>query len=85
LLRQAKPHRLLVEPSGLGHPAGLVDAIRGEHLKTALDLRAIICLVDPRVVAAGDELLSHPGFVNQVKLGLSANMRYAYADSTMSP
>jgi hypothetical protein len=24
LLRQAKPHRLLVEPSGLGHPAGLV-------------------------------------------------------------
>ena len=85
LLRQAKPHRLLVEPSGLGHPAGLVDAIRGEHLKTALDLRAVICLVDPRLVAAGDELLSYQGFVDQVKLGSSATMRFAYADSTMLP
>jgi len=47
LIRQAKPDRLVIEPSGLGHPAGLIDILQGEHLKTAIQLQAVICLVDP--------------------------------------
>jgi G3E family GTPase len=48
LLRSVKPDRLLIEPSGLGHPAGLIDALQGEHLKTALQLNAVLCLVSIR-------------------------------------
>jgi len=60
LLRRARPDRLLVEPTGLGHPAGIVDTLREEHLARAIDLRAVICLVDPRrlpaLVADGSEV-----------------------------
>lgn len=45
-LRLAKPHRLIIEPSGLGHPGGLIDALRSEHLAPALDITSIICCVD---------------------------------------
>lgn len=45
LLRAIKPDRLWIEPSGLGHPAQLVDVLKGEHLASALDLQPIICLV----------------------------------------
>ncbi len=48
LLRERRPDRLLIEPSGLGHPAGIVDLLRDPFLSVALDLRSIICLVDPR-------------------------------------
>lgn len=46
-IRQSKPHRLLIEPSGAGHPAYLIDKLRGDNFKRVLDLRATICLVDP--------------------------------------
>lgn len=52
LVRRARPDRLLIEPSGLGHPAGLVDTLQGEHLRTSLQLQGIICLVDPTQVRA---------------------------------
>jgi G3E family GTPase len=48
LLRAKRPDRLLIEPSGLGHPAGIVDVLRDPFLAAALELRAIITLVDPR-------------------------------------
>mmetsp|Transcript_7421 Transcript_7421/g.20957 ORF Transcript_7421/g.20957 Transcript_7421/m.20957 type:complete len:432 (+) Transcript_7421:129-1424(+) len=47
LIRQAKPDRLIIEPSGLGHPAGVLDILQGEHLKSALQIQAVICLVAP--------------------------------------
>lgn len=48
VLRHARPHRLLIEPTGLGHPAGIVDTLCKKPLAEAIDLRAVICLVDPR-------------------------------------
>ncbi|GFR50277.1 hypothetical protein Agub_g12464, partial [Astrephomene gubernaculifera] len=54
LVRQAKPDRLIIEPSGLGHPAGLLDVLYSEHLRTALDVKAVICLVDVRHIAAAE-------------------------------
>ncbi|KAG2485791.1 hypothetical protein HYH03_015502 [Edaphochlamys debaryana] len=47
----AKPHRLIIEPSGLGHPAGLLDTLYSEHLRTALAVLAVVCLVDVRAAA----------------------------------
>uniref|UniRef100_A0A383VMH9 CobW/HypB/UreG nucleotide-binding domain-containing protein n=1 Tax=Tetradesmus obliquus TaxID=3088 RepID=A0A383VMH9_TETOB len=46
IIRQAKPDRVIIEPSGLGHPGGLIDILQGPHLCTSLQLNAVICLVD---------------------------------------
>ncbi|MEM6692553.1 MAG: GTP-binding protein [Planctomycetota bacterium] len=46
-IRRSKPDRLILEPSGAGHPAGIVDILRNDNFSGALDLRNIICLIDP--------------------------------------
>ncbi len=51
LLREARPHRLLIEPTGLGHPRELLSLLSGEFYRDVLDLRATLCLVDARRLA----------------------------------
>ena len=46
ILRNFKPTRLLVEPSGAGHAADIVDALALYERQKALRLDSIICLVD---------------------------------------
>ncbi|MEQ6888218.1 GTP-binding protein [Halomonas sp. CS7] len=48
LLHRHRPDRLIIEPSGLGHPAGLIEVLRGEGLAEALAVRDVIALLDPR-------------------------------------
>jgi len=48
---RAAPDRLLIEPSGLGHPAGLFDLLRAAERAGHIDLRATLCLVDARRLA----------------------------------
>ncbi|WP_136246771.1 CobW family GTP-binding protein [Halomonas borealis] len=48
LLHRHRPDRLLIEPSGLGHPAGLLDLLRDEGLGEALAVQDIVALLDPR-------------------------------------
>lgn len=48
LLRERRPDRLLIEPSGLGHPAGIIDLLSEPLLAAVLDIRATITLLDPR-------------------------------------
>jgi G3E family GTPase len=50
ILRRVRPHRLLIEPTGIGHPAGLIDELRSGGLAGAIDLHAVICIVDPRLI-----------------------------------
>jgi G3E family GTPase len=68
VLRRAKPDRLLIEPSGMGHPGGLLDALSGEFLRGALELRATVALVDVTVVASESkaELFASEAFRDQV-------------------
>ena len=47
-VRRTKPDRLILEPSGLSHPAKVVDILRSEDFAGAIDLRNIICLIDPK-------------------------------------
>ena len=47
LIRQTTPDRVLIEPTGLGHPAKVLDALRGPWFRGVIDLRATICLADP--------------------------------------
>lgn len=46
ILRNFKPARLLIEPSGAGHAADIVDALGIYEAQQALTLDSIICLVD---------------------------------------
>src|ERR1700753_2156849 len=51
LLREFKPVRLLIEPSGAGHAADIVDTLSLYESQGALQLDGVICLVDPLGVA----------------------------------
>ena len=51
LLMRAKPDRLLIEPTGLGHPKEVLQALSSEHYREALSLRSTITLVDARKLA----------------------------------
>jgi len=51
LLRQAKPDRLLIEPTGLGHPNEVMQLLSNEYYKKILSLQKIITLVDARNLA----------------------------------
>ncbi len=48
LLNQAKPDRLLIEPTGLGHPKQILDMLSASVYQPWIDLRATLCLLDPR-------------------------------------
>ena len=47
-LRRTKPDRLILEPSGLSHPAKIIDILRSKGFARSIDLRNVICLVDPK-------------------------------------
>lgn len=47
LLRETRPDRLIIESSGVGHPAGVLKTLQGESFKDVLTLKASICLLDP--------------------------------------
>ncbi len=66
-IRRTKPDRLLIEPSGAGHPARVIDALRGERFRQALDLRATICLVDPKDYE-NPRVTNSEGFYDQIQM-----------------
>jgi G3E family GTPase len=47
-IRATRPDRLLIEPSGAGHPARVIDTLRSGRFAELIDLRATLCLVDPQ-------------------------------------
>ncbi len=65
LLTRAKPHRLLIEPTGLGHPREVLASLAAPHYRELLSLRATVTLVDARQVRRGD-LLDHQTFNEQL-------------------
>jgi len=48
LLKQARPHRLLIEPTGIGHPRQIIKQLSSAPFDEVLDMRACITLLDPR-------------------------------------
>ena len=51
LIAKTRPDRIIIEPTGLGHPEEIINTLTGEYYDTVLDLRATITLVDPRKLA----------------------------------
>jgi len=48
LIQKTKPDRLIIEPTGLGHPAQILETLTSEHYAEVLALGPVITLVDPR-------------------------------------
>ncbi|MFT6141604.1 MAG: G3E family GTPase, partial [Psychromonas sp.] len=48
LITQQKPDRILIEPTGLGHPKNLMRTLTSKEYQHHIELRAAICLLDPR-------------------------------------
>ena len=67
ILKETRPQRLLIEPSGLGHPKRVLDTLRGQYFKEALSLKASICLLDPRNLL-DERYTTHENFIDQIAL-----------------
>jgi G3E family GTPase len=48
MIATTKPDRIIIEPTGLGHPEEIINTLLGECYDTVLDVRATITLIDPR-------------------------------------
>ncbi|MCG9660318.1 Putative metal chaperone YciC [Vibrio mediterranei] len=66
LLRQ-KPDRLIIEPTGLGHPKQVIKTLTSEQYIDYIDLKATIALVDPRNLS-DDRHLSNANFNDQLSV-----------------
>ncbi|MDH0343636.1 CobW family GTP-binding protein [Chromobacterium haemolyticum] len=67
LLRRERPDRLLIEASGLAHAAGVIDELRAKPLGEALEVGAVLTLVDPRQFIQSD-YLRQPLYRDQVSI-----------------
>jgi G3E family GTPase len=57
LLRRAQPHRLFIEPSGLGHPVELLKQLDAAPWQGVLTLQPLVMVLDAQAMACG-QLLS---------------------------
>jgi len=67
LLKRARPDRLLIEPTGLGHPAEVLAVLSGEHYRNSLDVQKVITLVDARQLA-DSRYTNHDIFNQQIAI-----------------
>ena len=81
IIREVKPQRILIEPTGLGHPKKLIESLTGEFYKTVLDLRAVINLLDARQLS-DKRYMEHETFIAQLQLAdvLVANKLDVYTE-----
>ena len=67
LIAEARPDRLLIEPTGLAHPTNIVAMLTSEDYNDVLDLRATITLIDPRVLD-DTRYTGNENFIGQVQV-----------------
>lgn len=65
LLAEAKPDRLLIEPTGLGHPKEVLSTLVQPHYLDVLNLSSTLTLVDARKIA-DTRYTSHTIFNDQL-------------------
>ncbi|WP_299875633.1 GTP-binding protein [uncultured Cocleimonas sp.] len=67
LLKSATPDRLLIEPTGLGHPKEILEVLSSEHYQQVLSLQKTITLVDARKLS-DQRYTSHDIFNQQIAI-----------------
>jgi len=67
LLSRAKPDRLLIEPTGLGHPKEVLQILSADYNQDTLDLQKIVTLVDARKLV-DQRYTNHQTFNQQITI-----------------
>ena len=67
LLATAKPHRLLIEPTGLGHPQEVLQVFSAKYYQELLSLQKTLTLVDARKLS-DPRYTSHDTFNQQIAI-----------------
>lgn len=67
LLAKAKPHRLLIEPTGLGHPKEVLQTLTAKHYQDVLDVHATLTLIDIRKLS-DERWREHSTFREQLQI-----------------
>ena len=82
LIRQQRPDRILIEPTGLGHPAEIIRTLTAPPYDTALDLRATVTVMDARHLASPRHR-EHPNWNDQIAVAdvLIANKADAWSEA----
>jgi G3E family GTPase len=66
LLAKAKPDRLIIEPTGLGHTDKILTLLASNHYQQVIKLNTCLCLVDASKLVQS-EYRSHPLFIKQLQ------------------
>lgn len=85
LLRQGKPDRLLIEPTGLGHPKQILDMLTAPVYEPWIDLRATLCLLDARQLL-DEQYVNNDNFRDQLAAAdiIIANKRDRADDTALN-
>ena len=67
LIKIANPDRIIIEPTGIGHPDQIVKQLNVSHYHGVLEVGASICLVDARNLS-DPRYLGHPAFFDQINM-----------------
>lgn len=67
LIARAKPDRLLIEPTGLGHPNEIIKVLSAPHYQNVISLCSTLCLVDARKVN-DPRYNTHANFIQQLQV-----------------
>ncbi|PTQ90413.1 CobW family GTP-binding protein [Agitococcus lubricus] len=67
LLAKAKPQRVLIEPTGLGHPKQILETLSESHWQTTLALQATLCVIDARQYQ-DPRVQTHESFLAQAEV-----------------
>ena len=67
LIARAKPDRLLIEPTGLGHPKEVLQVLSADYYQSVLEIQKILALVDARNLS-DKRYTSHQTFNQQIAI-----------------
>ncbi len=67
LLQQARPQRLLIEPTGLGHPKEVLQTLSSKHYQGVLEIEKVVTLVDARKLS-DSRYSEHETFKQQIEI-----------------
>ncbi|NRD75085.1 GTP-binding protein [Shewanella sp. VB17] len=85
LIAKAKPDRLLIEPTGLGHPKEVIKLLSQPHYQHVIALKSTVCLVDARKIS-DERYRTHDIFNQQLEVAdiIVATKSDLYSDQEYS-
>lgn len=65
LIKTHNPDRILIEPTGLGHPQNILKQLQSPYYQSVLQLERVLCLLDARNLH-DSRYFNHPNFIEQI-------------------